>query len=202
MTSRYCSECGKARKACICPSIQQLNSDLELIILQHTTEQHRPMGTARILTLSLPNSYLFIGEDFSQNKQLNRLLAEKDVTHFVLYPDERSVATHVIKKDRAPGKRYRAILLDGTWKKAFKMWQLATNLQVLPCVHLPEDLNGNYRIRKAPTKNSLSTVEAGYHLLSQWQPENDYSPLLEAFENMIDFQIAQMPFGVYEQNYS
>ncbi|BBM65251.1 hypothetical protein VYA_08010 [Vibrio alfacsensis] len=95
----------------------------------------------------------------------------------------------------------RLILLDGTWKKAYKMWQLSTNLHGIPTVKLPEDLQGHYTIRKAPSENSLSTVEAGYYALSLLEPNKDFSPLLNAFEKMIEFQIAQMPPGVFEKNY-
>ncbi len=201
MTSRYCSQCGKARKACICSMIQRLSPELELIILQHPTEEHRPMGTARILTLSLSNSYHFVGEDFSQHEGLNQLLAEPEVEHFVLYPNPDSLLISDYQQQAGTGKKQRAILLDGTWKKAYKMWQCSINLHRLACVHLPTELQGNYRIRKAPNDNALSTVEAGYHLLCYYQPNEDFSPLLTAFEQMIDFQIAQMPLGVYEKNY-
>ncbi len=198
--SRYCSQCGKARKACICDNIVALDSQIELIILQHPTEEHRPMGTARILSLSLANSRLLIGEDFREHEELNQLLAEPDVQHFVLYPNDVSRSVSEIEPSKE--QKTRIILLDGTWKKAFKMWQLNTQLHSLPCLHLPEDLKGNYRIRKAPSENALSTVEAGYHVLNLLQPENDFSPLLAAFESMIDYQIQQMPAGVFERNYS
>ncbi|MBD0785176.1 DTW domain-containing protein [Vibrio sp. Y2-5] len=197
--SRYCSQCGKARKACICDNIVALDSQVELIILQHPTEEYRPMGTARILSLSLANSRLLVGEDFREHSDLNQLLAEPDVQHFVLYPNDvsQSAADVALSVE----KKIRIILLDGTWKKAFKMWQLNTQLHHLPCLHLPEDLKGNYRIRKAPSENALSTVEAGFHILSLMQPEKDFSPLLDTFEAMIDYQIQQMPAGVFEKNY-
>lgn len=197
--SRYCSQCGKARKACICDNIVALDSQVELIILQHPTEEHRPMGTARILSLSLVNSRLLVGEDFREHGELNQLLAEPDVEHFVLYPSDVSLSAADVALPIE--KKIRIILLDGTWKKAFKMWQLNTQLHHLPCLHLPENLKGNYRIRKAPNENALSTVEAGFYVLSMMQPEKDFSPLLDAFEAMIDYQIQQMPAGVFERNY-
>jgi DTW domain-containing protein YfiP len=201
MTSRYCSQCGKALKACICATIQPLDTALELIILQHSTEEHRPMGTARILTLSLANCHHFVGENFSQHQELNTLLADKDIDHFVLFPSEAAISLHQYQQQCHSLRKQRAILLDGTWKKAYKMWQLATNLHHLAAVALPSDLQGNYRIRKAPNQNALSTVEAGYHLLSRWHPKEDFSPLISAFEQMVEFQIAQMPVGVFERNY-
>ncbi len=156
------------------------------------------MGTARILSLSLKNSVTFVGEDFSQHDALNTLLADPSYQHVILYPSEQSQSIEQVVESN---RKIRVVLLDGTWKKAFKIWQVSSNLHVLPTIHLPKGLKGNYRIRKAPSENSLSTVEAGYHLLSLLDQERDYSPLLEAFEKMIQFQIDQMPPGVFERNY-
>ncbi|MCG9578300.1 DTW domain-containing protein [Vibrio tubiashii] len=199
--SRYCSQCGKSLKACICEWIQSLTSNVELVILQHHSETNRPMGTARILKLSLANSYCFEGEDFSAHDKLNQLLNDESYHHFVLYPGEGSVSHTQVAEKLSAEQKVRVILLDGTWKKAYKMWQLSTNLHALPLIHLPDDLQGNYRIRKAPSDNSLSTVEAGYHILSLLEPEIDFLPLIDAFNQMIEFQIQQMPPGVFEKNY-
>lgn len=157
------------------------------------------MGTARILTLSLPSSHYFEGENFSEHSELNQLLSESGVRHFVLYPGEGAI--EACGSMMRESEKIRVILLDGTWKKAFKMWQLSTNLHALPLLRLPHELKGNYRIRKAPSDNALSTVEAGYNILSIMQPNNDFSPLIDAFEQMIQFQIDQMPAGVFEKNY-
>ncbi|KWU00965.1 hypothetical protein APQ14_08030 [Vibrio toranzoniae] len=196
--SRYCRQCSKALKACICQWVTPLESNVELIILQHPSEEHRPMGTARILSLSLENSVTLVGEDFSDNTKLNELLTDEDYQHVILYPSEHSVS---VESATRPSKKMRVVLLDGTWKKAFKMWQVSSNLHALDTVHLPKDLKGNYRIRKAPSENSLSTVEAGYHLLSLLEGDRDFSSLLTAFDQMIQFQINQMPPGVFEKNY-
>lgn len=162
------------------------------------------MGTARILTLSLSNSRCFVGEDFSEHEALNALLSEPNVEHWVLFPGEGAQSYEQVRtrlQQAEPKVRLRVILLDGTWKKAYKMWQLSTNLHALPKVALPTDLVGNYRIRKSPSANSLSTVEAGYHILRLLEPRQDFTPLINTFEKMIDFQIAQMPPGVFEKNY-
>ncbi|MGD8172223.1 tRNA-uridine aminocarboxypropyltransferase [Vibrio sp. TRT 21S02] len=199
--SRYCTQCGKPHKACICQWIKSLPSNVELIILQHPSETKRPMGTARILTLSLPNSHCFVGEDFSQHAELNALLNQADMQHFVLYPGENAIEVNEGFSHTDEKAVLRVILLDGTWKKAYKMWQLSTNLHALPLLKLPSNLAGNYRIRKAPSDNALSTVEAGFHILSLLQPEQDFTPLLHVFDQMIEYQIQQMPAGVFERNY-
>jgi len=139
---------------CICQWIESLASDVELIILQHPSEEHRPLGTARILDLSLASCRLFIGEDFSQHAELNQLLSDESYHHWVLFPNEQAVTVEqVAQSDGSNMRRLRFILLDGTW------------------------------------------------ILSYFQPENDFTPLITAFDKMIEFQIAQMPPGVFERNY-
>jgi DTW domain-containing protein YfiP len=201
--SRYCLKCGKAKKACICSWIKTINTNIELIILQHPTEVNRAKGTAKILSLSLANSHCFVGENFTQHNELNNLLAENQVSTFVLFPSEHSeIVSPKLTENRRLDNKIRIILLDGTWKKAFKIYQLSENLHALPCLRLPQSMNGNYKIRKAPKKNSLSTVEAGYQALKILQPEHDFEPLIGAFNAMVEFYIQQLPEGVYQQNYT
>ncbi|MFV0575700.1 MAG: tRNA-uridine aminocarboxypropyltransferase [Vibrio sp.] len=207
-SSRYCPKCNKANNACICDWIQTISSTIKVVVLQHSTEVKRPMGTAKILQLSLTLCEVFVGEDFSDHQELNALLEDPNIEPLVIYPNDQSepLSQKVQQSPLAKGKQYCLILLDGTWKKAYKMWQLSTNLHSLPCVVLTDDVNGdklqgNYRIRKAPTDQHLSTVEAGFYALQHLEPQCDFSPLVNAFNHMVDFQIAQMPEGVFERNY-
>lgn len=204
--SRYCLQCGKANNACICDWIKPIDCSVRVVVLQHPSESKRPMGTAKILQLTLSRCELWVGEDFSQHPGLNALLQDEQTESLVLYPSEDSQPLESValrcNELVAENKRLCLILLDGTWKKAYKMWQMSSNLHSLSCVVLPRHLQGNYRIRKAPTKQHLSTVEAGFHALSTIEPQVDFSPLLTAFTNMVDFQISQMPEGIFERNYN
>lgn len=203
--SRYCLQCGKANNACICDWIKPIDCSVRVVILQHPSESKKPMGTAKILQLSLSGCEIWVGEDFSQHPELNDLLQDEKFESLVLYPNEHSQSLERVKESRlalnAHGKSLCLILLDGTWKKAYKMWQLSSNLHSLPSVALPSHIQGNYRIRKAPTEQHLSTVEAGFHALSAVESQVDFSPLLTAFTNMVDYQISQMPEGVFARNY-
>ncbi|MGF1689446.1 DTW domain-containing protein [Photobacterium japonica] len=209
--SRYCEQCGKAKQACICRWIQVIDAKTELWILQHPSEVKRAIGTARILTLSLPNAKLWVGEDFSTHDEINRLLADPHRQAWVIYPGENATPISVLAEATEPNEaepdaaaiKRTLILLDGTWKKAYKMWQLSSNLQQLPAVALDNADDGNYRIRKSPKSQGVSTVEAGYLALTALDKGNEetYTPLLDAFNQMIEFQIQQMPAGVFEKNY-
>ncbi|WP_028024911.1 tRNA-uridine aminocarboxypropyltransferase [Enterovibrio calviensis] len=226
--SRYCEHCGKAKKACICHFISRIDSDVPVIVLQHPSEVNQPIGTARILSLSLPHCALFVGEDFSDHAELNTKLATENIDFALLYPSDDAVPisrwqatandkdhadidipthidtpAHIGTHNDTDTKNARGIiLLDGTWRKAFKMYQLSRNLHSLPAVKLDDISEGNYRIRKSPIEGGLSTVEAGYYALSAMTHDGErYQPLLTAFDGMIEFQISQMPPGVYERHY-
>ncbi|WP_299013510.1 tRNA-uridine aminocarboxypropyltransferase [uncultured Photobacterium sp.] len=202
--SRYCEQCGKAKKACICRWIQAIDAKTELRILQHPSEMKRAIGTARILTLSLPNAQIWVGEDFSAHEELNALLNDPLRDVYLLYPGENAVPVSQLTESVALSGRVRTlILLDGTWKKAYKMWQLSSNLHTLPTVNLDNaEQQGNYRIRKSPKAQGVSTVEAGYLALSAMEGDCEkFTPLLDTFNRMIEYQIQQMPEGVFEKNY-
>lgn len=201
-----CPNCNKALKACICAHIKTIDSEIELVILQHPNEAKNPIGTARILDLSLANCQIIIGEDFSHNDTLNDILASDDRDCYLLYPREDSIAVtalcgnKLIAEERS--KKITCILLDSTWRKAYRMYQVSTNLHVLSAIRLQAELPSQYKIRQSSKAGGLSTVEAGYLLLTELdkQPEK-YQSLLSAFNYMIDFQISQMGEAVYRRNY-
>ena len=124
----------------------------------------------------------------------------------MLYPSEESIAAEYLAGNESSNRdmniKRTFILLDGTWRKAFKMYQSSINLQKLPAVRLNAEQESQYTIRQTSIEGGLSTVEAGFLLLSTLDKDKDkYQPLLTAFEYMINFQIAKMPAGLFNKNY-
>ena len=105
------------------------------------------------------------------------------------------------------------IILDGTWKKAYRMFALSENLQSLPQVCLPESLanSGEYVIRKVAKKNALSSLEACCYALALLERNpvsyidsnivpnvehldlHRYQPLLNKFSQFNQFQLSFRP---------
>ncbi|MFC0059396.1 tRNA-uridine aminocarboxypropyltransferase [Vibrio inusitatus] len=196
--SRYCERCGRAKKACLCQWVQAVESSIEVVILQHPSEVNQAKGTAKIIELSVSPSHLLVGEDFSTHSLVNQWLSEPNTLNLILFPTQESVELDSIVPTLASYHKTRLFLIDGTWKKAFKMYQLSSNLHSLQQVHLPTELKGRYTIRKAPKENALSTVEAAYHALTLMNA-CDAKPLINAFDKMVEFQISQLPEGSYEK---
>jgi DTW domain-containing protein YfiP len=103
------------------------------------------------------------------------------------------------------------VIIDGTWKKAYRMFMLSKKLQGLPQVCLPKSIacSGNYSIRKVAKKNALSSLEATCYALAMLESADNktgtgttviganfagnYQPLLEKFKQFNIFQLSFRP---------
>jgi DTW domain-containing protein YfiP len=187
-----CYTCRKPALVCICALIQPVPTRFRIMILQHPMEARKTISTARIVSLSLPGSRLFIGVDFSQNAGLKRCLDDAPGPVYLVYPERGApeVGDLAIAQAHWPGVVPTFVLIDGTWAQARKIKNQNPILAALPRVGLAPDTPSNYRIRRQPRANCLSTVEATELLLSRLEgPRSRYRPLLEVFERMIDRQL-------------
>lgn len=186
METRYCPNCLKAMVACFCDQITQLNNQTEIIILQHPSEVSHPLGTAQIAKLSFKNLTILIGEDFSKNKILNDILSKKDC--YLLFPGKKS--TKVSKLNLSIEKSV-LIVLDGTWKKAKKIYYSSSNLQSLDQITLEDTITSEYILRKEPKQGYLSTLEAIVYSLEELE-KKPYAKPIEVLRSIQSFQIERM----------
>ena len=115
---------------------------------------------------------------------LNALLADPKVQCYLLWPDNEALTLAQVREGRGQARKVHFILLDGTWRKAYRMLHSNPELQQLPRVKL-DAVAGQYSIRKKPFPEALSTLEAGYHLLSQWERAPDrFAPLMTLFTHL------------------
>lgn len=190
-----CENCLKASSTCICSTIKSINNIFHLHILQDPSEEKKAIGTARILKLSLNNVQLTIGELFNEKYfDLNNC--------YLLFPSDDATPAETLTKSFTINEHSQFILLDGSWKKAYKLLMSNSFLQQLAKVSINVNAKSNYRLRKSPREDGLSTVEAGYYLLSQLENDTEkFLPLLKNFEYMIDYQISQIPAEIYQSHY-
>lgn len=185
--SRYCTRCTRALKACLCDYIRCVSHLAPLHILQHPTEVGHPKGTAVLLAASLAKAHIHVGETFENAPWLDALLGDPKVQCYLLWPDEQALSlAEVHERTRGAGEPHQVhfILLDGTWRKAYRMLHSNPALLRLPRIKLGA-IPGQYSIRKKPFPEALSTLEAGYHLLSQWEGDGDrFAPLMDLFTRL------------------
>lgn len=190
-----CARCVKAASACICATIESIDNRHFLHILQDPSEEKKAIGTARILDLSLTAAKISVGELFDE-----RLFDLQN--SYLVFPDPAAIPADRLLQTKLIDNNSQFILLDGSWKKAYKLLMSNPFLQRLPKVSIKVNKKSDYRIRKSPRDDGLSTVEAGYYLLSQLENNSEkFIPLLKSFTAMIDYQIAKMGLDVYQRHY-
>ena len=135
--------------------------------------------------LSLPNSEFHLGLDFGSHERVRALAAAGDTA--LLFPGDGALDPATLGPDRAPRT---LIVVDGTWAQARKVIKRNPFLQALPRIGLRPPQPSNYRIRKEPSDECVSTIEAVVHVLGALEGEPDrFRPLLQAFDRMVDLQL-------------
>lgn len=186
MSRILCKQCERPIIACICNFICSIDNPTAVLVLQHPSEVKQTKGTVALLSRSLRHCQVLVGEDFSQNDELNIILANHRA--LLLYPSaqaqsltENTFDNTYINQDEKSQQPELLIILDGTWKKAYRMFMLSSNLQALTQVCLPETLanSGQYLIRKVAKKNALSSLEACCFALAVLENELGKKELIE-----------------------
>jgi len=202
MSREVCYVCKRAKVACLCGRIKPQANQLKVIVLQHPDEARHAKGSAIIAELGLQQYQCWVGEDFTQHAQLNALIENQADKIRVLYPAEQAVEW--LPRNQSGNKLSVAylIVIDATWRKARRIWESNGQLHALSCVKLSPKKASNYRIRKVPQVGYLSTVESIVEGLRQIEGQAQaYQPLLDLFDEMVDFQIESMGEMIYRENY-
>lgn len=191
MNRTICPRCGFPQSVCLCAAIRPMTSRHRLIILQHPSEAAHAKNSARLIPLCLPDTRIWPGESEADFAELIAQLAADPRPAYLLYPAEPAQAVEPLSaQGRFP--RSNLILLDGTWRKAYRTYQLNPWLQKLPKLTFAAPPPSRYQIRKARQPGSLSTLEAAAWCLHHLE-KIDVSPLLELFHARINGQISRMP---------
>jgi DTW domain-containing protein YfiP len=197
-----------------------------VVVLQHPSEVSHTKGTIVLLAKSLRYCQVIVGENFSEEERFLKIMDQYQP--ILLYPGEyANILNHqglvqfneltqesndsedndrISKTSQIMSKPICLVVLDGTWKKAYRMYMLSTNLQQLPQVCLPDYLAncGQYHIRKVAKKNALSSLEASCYALALLEQGSDtfkispnnagkYQTLLNKFQQFNQFQLSFRP---------
>lgn len=192
MSRQICSRCQYPLTTCICANVTELALNAQLVVMQHPSEVEHAKNSVRVLKLVVPETKVVVGESAEDFAELRAELEKSQRPVYLIYPNENSEAV----EDVQPNKDGIFILLDGTWRKAFRLLQLNPWLFNLPSLHLDVAQGSNYRIRKSSRPDSLSTLEAAALVLSSVDGSLDTSPLHRAFDAMVEHQLAAMPAHV------
>ena len=152
-------------------------------------------GTGRVTRLSLVNSTIMMGIDFSNHAALNQLLTNDAFSPMLLFPGE--AALNISREPLFAGalkRRPLVVILDATWASARKMLRLSPNLQRLPRITFESDARSNFVIKRQPQEYCLSTIEAAYRVLDILDAQgyetlgDKHRSLMATLDAIVDFQ--------------
>jgi|TARA_B100000700_G_C14949880_1_gene811148 DTW domain-containing protein YfiP len=189
MTRQVCERCLFTPSTCICGAIKRLTNKVSVVILQHPSEEKIAKNTAKLLNLSLTHCKIIKGENNTDFAMLNSLPVKSTV---LLYPNEHATYLDDANPKPALSNITHLVVIDGTWKKAYKILQLTPLLTKFKTVSFKQLPQNRYAIRKAPRADSLSTLEAVAHsllLIEQLNP----APLYNLLDELIQKQTQHMP---------
>ncbi|HEY4055552.1 MAG TPA: DTW domain-containing protein [Kofleriaceae bacterium] len=182
-----CQRCRRPTTVCYCSALPTLETRTKIVILQHPREREMPIGTARMASLCLPRAQLHVGVRWDSHPQLAKALGDPTHPPILLYPGEG--AKNILAEP--PTGPVTLVVVDGTWSQAKTVVRDNPVLHALPRYAFDSPEPSNYRIRKEPKVEYVSTIEALMHVLGAL--ENDaprFRSLLDPLNAMVDAQLA------------
>ncbi len=128
-----CHCCRRPRAFCYCALIEAFDSETRFVILTQPREAKHSFGTGRMAHLSLRNSLLVEGVDFSADERIHRELHSPNGFPVLLFPGKGSInLSRQSPEERMAlvpaGRQLIVFVLDGTWKSVRKMLRLSPKL--------------------------------------------------------------------------
>lgn len=197
-----CSHCLQPEFSCYCSNIKKINSNMKVVILIHSIEARRRIATGRMAHLCLENSVLVRGQNYTDNPQVNEILSNPNYHSMILYPGSQSKnissfnGSYELKNLVPAGKTLALFVVDGTWATARRTLRQSQNLNTLPRICFTPPGASQFRVRKQPAPECLSTIEAIHHVIDLLGPTlglapafRDHDHLLVLFNQMVDRQL-------------
>ncbi|HEY0193979.1 MAG TPA: tRNA-uridine aminocarboxypropyltransferase, partial [Kofleriaceae bacterium] len=171
-----CDRCRRPMRVCYCTALPRLETRTRVVILQHPRERDMPIGTARMASLCLPRSELHVGVRWADNPALARAIGDPARPAILLYPGPG--ARDILREP--PAGPVTLVVVDGTWSQAKSVVRDNPILQTLPRYAFATPEPSQYRIRREPRAEYVSTIEALMYVLGALEGEP------ERFRSLLD----------------
>lgn len=192
-----CYTCYRPQSSCMCEYITPIDTKTRFIILMHPKEFKKTKnGTGHFTHLSLKNSQIHVGIDFTQHETINALIHDESNHCYVLYPSDESI--NLNKESIAKeGKRNIIFLIDATWPCSRAMLRESPNLDALTKISFTHEKSSNFHFKKQPEAYCLSTMESTLCVLELLNRHKDeklqtqrLQNFLRPFEKMVEYQLS------------
>lgn len=205
MPRATCPICYRPSAYCYCSRIDKVANTWPVFILQDVREAKHPIGTARIAALSLSQAEMVTLDPDRADVPvdwLDKAFSRPLNTPALIYPGDNARPVHELAvSELSSGVPRDLVFIDASWGRSLRMLKVFPALAALPSFALDGLLTSRYRIRKQPSPDAVSTLEAVVYTLQQVESESDYNTLLATMDWMISQQIKRMGRDVYHNNY-
>ena len=175
----------------MCTLIEPVDNRTSVLVLQHPREHLHPIGTARFAGLGLCNARVEVAWNANRLERQPPPWLPSGAALLYPTPDARDLRT--LSKAEYPR---HLVVIDGTWHTARTLYRDKHWLHALPRYRFVPKLPGQYRIRREPQADYLSTIEAILEALQILEPETaGLERLRGAFHAMIDYQLSHIAHG-------
>lgn len=189
MAREKCSRCDYILANCICSALAPIANQVNVLCIREKSERDHAKNTAKLIPLLFNNAKLVD----SDQDDINHILSEYGIDNSLLiYPDETAVNLDEIA---TPNNYQNIIVLDGSWKKVFKLLKQFPMLNNYQKVSINLQTATQYSIRKAPRADSMSTLEATASVITVLE-ELDTSACQVALNALMEQQYKHMPEAV------
>ena len=184
-----CGRCRRPCAVCVCALLPALAPRTPVLILQHPKERRVAIGTAAMASRCLRGSSVVVGTHVDADPAVRRVLADPVRAPVLLWPgaDALDLAT------APPRGPISLLVVDGTWSTAKKLLRLNPAIAALPRYAIAPTSPSEYRIRREPRAECLSTIEALATALGVLEGDPEaYRAMLDPFRAMVDHQLARI----------
>lgn len=191
-----CYKCYRPQSSCMCKYITPIDTDTQFIILMHPKEfQKTKNGTGYFTSLSLKNSKIYKGIDFTHHKDINKIIHNPKHNCYILYPDKNSINLNT-RSINEKAKKNIIFIIDSTWACSKSILRNSKNLHNLQKISFTYNQPSNFKIKTQPNSYCLSTIESTLcvlKLLNHHNIENikkcSLDTFLNPFNEMVKYQL-------------
>jgi len=181
-----CYRCYRPISSCMCQHISKIGTKTKFVILMHFKEFKKTKnGTGIFSHLSLENSELFQGIDFSDYARINEIVEDENNNCYVLYPSKKSQPLNTTNIQQK-GKTTVIFIIDSTWACAKKIMRVSKNITNLPHISFHHDKVSAFHIKEQPAEICLSTMESIHTVLELLVEQEQEAISSEKMDNFLN----------------
>ena len=168
-----CNICGLPVITCICNSIKKVKTKSKFIILSSEREIYRNTNTASLLKLiNSESTEIIIWRRGEKSQEILNYMNNDIYKVYLIFP----IVNEEMEKRRIKyvkdGHIPVFIIVDGTWKEAWKIIRKSDYLKEVPILPWEVKKTSKFTLRRGQEEGNLCTIEAAIELL-KINEEND-----------------------------